>query len=270
MRLLHFSDIHFGKPPHGPAWMFDKRLLGTMTQFLRRRHRQDMAAVERLVALAEQLQPDCVICTGDLTAVSAPAEFDEAVRRLKPLRESVKGHFIYLPGNHDAYVRDGASQEALKRTLAELNGFESNDDTLPVERHVGNIRLLFVDGACPQLPWRSGGRLAEGAFERLRHCLEAERKKGERRVLVSHFPLYGPDGGRLGWRRGLEGDLELRSLCERGLADVLLCGHIHHPFRWEKNGFAQYCSGSVTLSRSAVLLDIADDLPSIEGRFLEL
>ena len=270
MRLLHFSDIHFGLPPHGFAWMFDKRLLGTMTQFLRRRHRQDMAAVERLAAAVESARPDWVVCTGDLTAVSAPCEFDEAIRRLKPLREAVEGRFVYLPGNHDAYVRDDASREALMRTMKELNGFDTADEALPVERLVGNVRLLFMDGACPMRPWRSAGRLAEGALERVRRCLEAPRNEGERRVLVSHFPLYGPNGGRLGWRRGLEGDMELRALCERGFADVLLCGHIHHPFRWEQNGFTQYCAGSVTLSRSAVLLETVDDSPSIDGRFLEL
>ncbi len=270
MRLLHFSDIHIGLPPKGMGWLFDKRVLGTMTQFLRRRHRQDMAAIERLASVVGSARPDWIVCTGDLTAVSAPREFEEAVRRLTPLREAVGGRFIYLPGNHDAYVRNGASREALKRTLAALNGFESSDESLPLERLIGNVRLLFMDGACPMPPWRSAGRLPAGRLAELQRLLERPREPGELRLLVSHFPLYESDGRRHGWRRGLDGDVVLRGLVERGHADAMLCGHIHHPFRWERDGFVQYCAGSVTLSRSAVLLELAEDSHSINGEFIDI
>ena len=270
MKLLHFSDIHAGCFPKGCSWLFDKRLLGTMSHFLRRRVRQHFEVMESLMSVVQENRPDWIICTGDLTAVSAPQEFDDAIRLLMPLREAVNGRFIYLPGNHDAYIDNANAAKALSRAKTALNGMSAAECHLALERRIGNVRLFFVDGACPMPPWRSAGHLTDELLEMLKKLLEEKRKPAEIRLMVSHFPIYDQDGGRFSWRRRLDGDLLLRDFAEKGLVDGMLCGHIHFPYKYEIGRFKQICAGAATLSRSAVLIKTAENTRSISAHFLKL
>ena len=265
VRILHLSDMHLGNWPAGFGWLLDKRVLGVFTQHVRRRSRQDYGTVERLLPLVEKVHPDVVVCTGDLGSIAEPSEFERALAVLKPLAERYGERFMYVPGNHDAYVGHQRNRTALEQTCLELNGF--GRDAFPCERVFGGVRFILIDGAAPMPPWKSGGQLADDAKQRLEAMLQCRREEGERRVIVCHFPMADYDGGRIDWRRRFSAESELRQWAEEGRFDVLLCGHIHRPFVWRENGWTQVCAGSMTIAQQVAVIDINE---TIECNFMKI
>ena len=265
MKILHLSDMHLGNWPSGFGWLLDKRVLGVFTQHVRRRSHQDFDCVERLLPLVERIKPDVVVCTGDLGSIAEPSEFERALTVLKPLAERYGERFMYVPGNHDAYVGHRRNRSALEGICLELNGFRR--DAFPAERMFGNVRFIMVDAAAPMPPWKSAGRLTDDAKQRLEAMLQRQREEGERRVVVCHFPMANYDGGSLGWRRRISAERELRQWAEEGLFDVLLCGHLHKPFVRKGNGWTQVCSGAMTITRRVAVIDVAEN---IDYKFIEI
>ena len=272
MRILHFSDLHCGTPPRGLAWLTDKRLLGTLTQRLRRQPHQDWSTIDRLLLLADRLQPDLAVCTGDLCAVSSPDEFTRALHLLEPLRQRLPKRLVYLPGNHDAYVNRTEITDARLHAVRLLNGLSPTAGNLPLQRTLGPLRLLLLDAARPMPPWRSGGVASLPQHAAILRQLIRPRRPGERRALVSHFPLFRPDGSPLGWRRGITHDRLFRDLAHDGLLDLILCGHIHTPFLHRCGPCTQVCPGSITLHHHCAVITIPDDDPTapIQTQLLDL
>ena len=258
VRILHLSDMHLGNWPAGFGWLLDKRVLGVFTQHVRRRSRQDYGTIERLLPLVEKVHPDVVVCTGDLGSIAEPSEFERALAVLKPLAGRYGERFMYVPGNHDAYVGHQRNRTALERTCLELNGF--GRDAFPVERAFGDVRFILVDAAAPMPPWKSAGRLTDDAKQRLEAMLRRQREEGERRVVVCHFPMVDYYGGGLGWRRKINIENDLRKWAEDKLFDVLLCGHLHRPFVWRHGGWAQVCAGAMTITRHVAVVDINETI----------
>ena len=272
MRILHFSDLHCGTTPHGLAWLTDKRLLGTLTQRLRRQAHQDWSTLDRLLQLADRLQPDLAVCTGDLCAVSNPDEFNRALQLLEPLRQRLPGRLVYLPGNHDAYVNRPETTAARLHAVRRLNGLSHHAGHLPLKRTVGPLRLLLLDAARPMPPWRSGGVATLQQHAAILRQLIRPRRHGERRALISHFPLFRPDGAPLGWRRGITHDRLFRDLAQDGLLDLILCGHIHTPFLHRHGDCLQICPGSLTLHHHCAVIDVPDNhgTTAIQAQLIDL
>ena len=265
MKILHFSDMHLGNWPTGFGWLLDKRILGVFTQHVRRHAHQDFRSVERLLPLAERIKPDVVVCTGDLGSIAEPSEFERALKVLKPLAERYGERFMYVPGNHDAYVAHSRNKRALERICLELNGFGRKG--FPVERVIDNVRFIMVDAAAPMPPWKSAGRLTDNAKQRLKAMLQRQREDGECRMIVCHFPMVDYDGGSLGWRRKINIENDLRKWAEDGLFDVLLCGHLHKPFVRRGNGWTQVCAGALTIVKRVAVVDVGE---KIECEFIKV
>ncbi len=234
--------------------LFDKRVFGCLNHLLRRRRRFRPSRLERAAARISSLAPDWVICTGDLTTTGTPAEFAAACRALKPFRAAALRGFLYVPGNHDCYVRDAACQEALAKTCLALNDGHGLADFPRVVEDRG-LRLFLLNEACPTAPWLSCGRIDETATEWLREQFAAPRAEKEGRVLVGHFPVRGPDGRELSSRRHLAGAGPVHEWSLAGAYDVALCGHIHHAFRRDAPGAMEVCAGSLTLEGRIDVLD---------------
>ena len=88
LRLLHTADWHLGRryPAFGPA-------------AARSLTRARFDAVERLLALAERLAVDAVLCAGDL--FDDPAPDASTTEALAELLAGQRRPIILLPGNHD-------------------------------------------------------------------------------------------------------------------------------------------------------------------------
>lgn len=256
MRIVHFSDIHIGRLPDDAAALFDKRLLGFLNYFVRRRGSMNEELIRLAVPRVRSLKPDLVVCTGDLSCVGAPVEFEAARAILKPLSNCRAYEFFAVPGNHDAYVRSPRCRTACRDTFTALNGERLALSSLPQEVRRGQLRLLFVNEALPRAPWASTGEMSLLTRQWLEARTTAEREPAERRILVGHFPARDAAGKPLVRRRRLRGDDLVADLLRSGRIDMALCGHIHTPFRRdEPSGAMEVCAGSLPVAGKLNVVD---------------
>ncbi len=266
MRIIHFSDIHAARWIQDPRGFFDKRLLGAFNYLLRRSHSHHWHYVDAAVRKIRELSPDIVICTGDLTTLSQPIEFEMARLALKPLVEDESFDLLYVPGNHDDYVRDAASKAALLETFQFMNRGRYELSNLPqsVEYPKDNIRFLMLNQAVPAALHMSNGMIDNRTYEWLANELSTgSASPTTRTVMVAHFPIFDRAGKELSVRRGCKNNKSLRDAFLNGLVHVSLCGHIHDHFaRWEKNGSVEFCAGSLTHTGIFNMIE----LDSIDGK----
>jgi len=85
VRIVHLSDLHFTKKKKAAVWQEVARFIN------------------------QEVHPDAILVTGDVTDNATLEEFDEAVRNLDMLRvnkpEVGKPAYRIVPGNHDRYTR---------------------------------------------------------------------------------------------------------------------------------------------------------------------
>jgi predicted phosphodiesterase len=256
MRIVHFSDIHAGLFPRRVSALTDKRLLGALNYLLRRRRDCHPERIERFTARVAALRPDWVVCSGDLSSIGSPEEFALAQAWLQPLRDLVGERFIYVPGNHDAYVRDAVSRQALAASFRELNSQRWQLHDLPLAISCDHAQLILIPGARPVGLLRSSGQLASDECARLTTILAKPRPPELLRVGISHFPPCRADGRPLASRRALQGADALLAHLQAGRLDVLLSGHIHRAYGHQlPTGALVLCAGSLTLTGSFLVLD---------------
>lgn len=260
MRIVHFSDVHIGRLPRGFSCLFDKRILGLTNYFLHRRLGFDAALLQPALSLIRALNPDWVVCTGDVTSVGSPEEFAAAKTALAPLTAGDLGQrFIFVPGNHDVYVRDRACRAAFEDGFARWNANRWTLAELPQRLQASRLSLWVIDECCCTNWLLSSGRVSEAAAERLDEWLAAPRESGERRMLIGHFPLRNSAGRPLGRRRCLVGAERLAAALREGRLDVALCGHEHRPFvRREPSGAMEICAGALLMTGKLNVLDYSD------------
>ena len=115
-KLAHLSDPHLNPLPRVRARdLMGKRATGFANWLRSRRLVHDMLVLDRIVADVAVHDPDHVACTGDVTHIGLPQEFQAAMRfmtRLGPVEAA-----SFVPGNHDAYV--SSSLAALDRSMAQ-------------------------------------------------------------------------------------------------------------------------------------------------------
>lgn len=284
MKILHFSDIHAGLFPNGVTWLFDKRALGTATQHIRRKHKQDFSTLTRLADHITNIRPDLIVYTGDLTATAQPGEFKLALQLLKPSVANSHVPVIAIPGNHDAYVNRQDALQARQDAIASLNTFDCpkdmqdasrNLDTLPCNAPLrrivhGSIAFHILDAAHPMPPWMSGGKTSQTQIDALEQQLKQTKSNDRLNILVSHFPIFMKNGNRLNWRRRIDCDQRLRALADDKLVDMLLCGHIHTPFTFAHEQFTQVCPGSITLHHHFAVIDINEKTQHVQTSLLDV
>jgi len=253
-RIVHFSDLHAGEFPFSHSGWLDKRLLGRANFLLFRRRQVRLPRITQAAELFASLQPDLVLCTGDLTCVSDPGEFARAEQMLAPLLEWAGDKFFYVPGNHDAYVRNEQCRRALAETFYRLNGKRFELPELPQAVPLDGVEMLLLNSAEPRSWLSSGGSFAPAAQQRLEELL-AQPCRGVR-LLVNHFPVQTADGGELPWRRRMDGAGILRQWQAAGRFAALFCGHIHRPFLADTAVGLQICAGSLSIHGSYSVSDI--------------
>jgi 3',5'-cyclic AMP phosphodiesterase CpdA len=256
MRIVHLSDLHVARFPRSAHALLDKRLLGTANYLVRRAHLFHPEYWPRALDWIARLRPELILCTGDVTCVGSPEEHEAAVAMLEPLRAQFSRRFLFVPGNHDAYVGAGDCRAALERTFRHLNGERWGLADLPLEWRVGGLSLLLLDAARPMPCLLSSGVLSADALAWLDERVSRPREEGECRVLICHFPLLAEDGRPLPRRRRMEGADAVLEHLQQGRFDVVLSGHVHKPFaRWRQDGRGEVCAGSLTLNGCFNVLD---------------
>ncbi|MHB1136838.1 MAG: metallophosphoesterase family protein [Coriobacteriia bacterium] len=183
--IAQISDLHCGSQYHIPS-------LAT-----------------RVVDEINELRPDALIVTGDLTDMGFRQEFKVAHRLISRMEVE---HVMVLPGNHDA------------RNVGDLH-FEELFGSRSTELRFGGVRIIGLDSSEPDL---DSGRVGRGRY---RWIEERFSEPDEFKIVAIHHHLLPVPG--TGRERNIvydAGDL-LRVLSVNG-CDVVLCGHKHVPHVW--------------------------------------
>ena len=254
MKIVHFSDPHAGGSAEDWLAYFDKRWVGVFNYRFRRRFRHDLKLLEKAVAYILQERPDVAVCTGDLTSTGQPGEFQRTLEILEPLRKS-DIPLIYLPGNHDCYVKRPKCVNAMKDAVRLLNGDDYCFDNLPKVRSIDGIDFLMLNTSRPSNLLCSWGFISS---EDDRWIAEVCRQEKVRpRILVTHYPMF-EDHPVLRMRHRLFGQKNVLKLMAQKSIDLALCGHVHKPYcRVDESGRGENCAGSVT--RNGVISQIEYD-----------
>jgi len=162
-----------------------------------------------VVAEVNELAPDIVAVTGDLTDTGFADEYLEARALLDGLEcERV----LVVPGNHDS------------RNVGEVH-FASLFGPRDPEVRVGGVHMLGIDSSEPDL---DSGRVGRDGYRRIE---ERFAEPSEFKIVAIHHHLLPVPG--TGRERNIvadAGDL-LRTLTSNGV-DLVLCGHKHVPNVW--------------------------------------
>lgn len=190
--LLHLSDTHFGT--------------------------EQPDVVEALLALAEQLQPEVAVLSGDVTQRARRAQFDAARRFMQALQAPVK---LVIPGNHDLPLFN-----LWQRWRAPYRGFQRafGDDLAP---YYVSARYLVVCVNTTR-PWRhKQGEVSAEQIDAVAQRLRRARPQ-QLRVVVTHQPMAvirASDAKNL-----LRGHRAAALAWAAAGADLVLGGHIHLPY----------------------------------------
>ncbi len=212
-RLLHVSDLHFGRN--------DKT-----------------ESIEALARLIDEVRPELVLASGDLTHRGLRTQHDKVAAFLRGLGLPV----LSIPGNHDIpytfpkrFTQPWAEFERLWET------------TEPVYR---SPQIVAV-GLNSVRPWRhQSGRLREHQIERAAEAFR-DAPEGALRVVALHHHLLGAP-----WRSRkkpvAKRNVVLAGLVDAG-AELILAGHIHQSTIAERREFEISTAGG----ERAVVVSIA-------------
>jgi 3',5'-cyclic AMP phosphodiesterase CpdA len=258
VRLVHVSDVHVAAA--GARWrprdFFSKRLTGWINLRLLGRGTRFLLGDAILAALAADCcgsdPPDRLIFSGDATALGLDAEMERAARLLG-VRDSEAIAGLAVPGNHDYYTPADEASGSFERCFAPWQaGRRIDGATYPFAQQVGHLWLVGVNSCCGHLrPTDASGLVGRAQLDRLERLL-GELGAGPR-VLVTHYPVAGPDGRPEKPHHGLRDVADLVAVARCGGVGLWLHGHQHRPYRLVDRQAAPFpviCVGSTTDSRS--------------------
>jgi 3',5'-cyclic AMP phosphodiesterase CpdA len=246
-RLAHFSDIHFTVSPLAldPFLLRGKRLAGSLNYYLGR-GRRFAAVQERIKALLDDVDSqaaDHVLCTGDLTAVSAPAEF-AGCAQLFGHRLTQPHRFTVIPGNHDRYTPDAVERRLFEGTFGSLS-----PEPFPWrKRLMDGVTLVALDVTRPCALLDSSGLCGAAQLSALRQLLIDPALQGELVIVALHYGLLTRFGTRDRRSHGIRDDKSLLSLLAdpQVHVDLVLHGHMHQAYCALHAGRTMICAGSAT------------------------
>ncbi len=227
LRLAHVTDIHWQTPPSAADLLSPKRMLGTANLYLRgRRHHFTREVQSALVSHLQDLQPDLVVISGDLTAQALESEFALARRELAPVLDVVPT--LVVPGNHDVYAPDAVKSARMQKHFGPWMHHQG-----PLARlDLGHVTVLGLNPNAPRLV-TSHGVVPEVQLDALRDTLAEPDLKGRSVVLVTHYPVVDRRGALYdGWSHGLINAQALVDVLESAPCRpaMVLHGHVHHGY----------------------------------------
>ena len=182
--------------------------------------------LERAIAETNELEPDVVVISGDLTSHGFKPEYELAKQYIDTIKcESL----VVIPGNHDSrnvgYVH-------FEEMFGERNSVLRLDD----------ITIVAVDSTEPDL---DNGQIGRGRY---RWIAEQFAEPAELRIFVLHHHLLPVPG--TGRERNIVNDAgdALEALQHAGV-DLVLCGHKHVPYAWRLEDLFVVNAGTVSSSR---------------------
>ncbi|MEM7483045.1 MAG: metallophosphoesterase [Acidobacteriota bacterium] len=193
-RLLHISDIHFG-PKHRPE------------------------AAEGVLRLVEDVQPDALVVSGDLTQRAKPRQFQEA----RAFIDRVTVPVLTVPGNHDVPLYRGFFAE---RVFFPYRAYQRHfSEELEPVLELPGLTLIGVNTA---FNWTTKhGRITGRQLDRLEGQLRDLPEVGFRVVVIHHEMIPAP---RFGLQTVMAHAWELADVLSSRGVDMVLAGHLHQAF----------------------------------------
>ncbi|HWR15651.1 MAG TPA: metallophosphoesterase family protein [Terriglobales bacterium] len=188
--LVHLSDLHFGKA--------------------------DPVLLEPLLQSIEQIAPDVVVISGDLTQRARAHQFKEA----RAFLDRLKAPTVVIPGNHDIPLnvieRFAMPLTKYRRHIARDIEPTYQDDEVSIFS-INTARSLTTDR----------GSISTAQLNRAARFF-AQAKPGAVRIVVTHHPFDFPRAIREKYRvRRAQRAMEVLA---RHQADLFLAGHAHRCF----------------------------------------
>ena len=182
--------------------------------------------LERAISEINELQPDVVICSGDLTTFGFKEEYAEAKRYLDRLEcEAI----VVIPGNHDS------------RNVGYVHFEQLFGDRNSVV-HVNGVSIVAVDSTEPDL---DHGQIGRGRYAWIEEQFAAP---ADMKIFVLHHHLLPVPG--TGRERNVVYDAGDAIEClQRSGVDLVLCGHKHVPYAWRLEDLFIVNAGTVSTLR---------------------
>lgn len=230
LTFAHLSDPHLTSPAGASLRdLVGKRMFGYLSWHVRRRGKHRTEVLEALVHDLDQVRPDHILISGDLTHLGLRHEFEQAQRWLAGL--GPPSRLTLVPGNHDLYA--AAPWEHALGLWAPYVASDVGDGArpvagpegcFPVVRLRGPAAFIGLSSARPSPPFLAVGSVGPGQLRRLERMLAETRKRGLFRALLIHHPVMD---GAVRWRRRLTDADAVRAVLAREGAELVLHGHTH-------------------------------------------
>jgi 3',5'-cyclic AMP phosphodiesterase CpdA len=201
-RIVQLSDLHCGQ------------------QFFLPQH------LERAIAEVNELEPNVVVISGDLTSNGFKDEYALAREYLDRVDCEA---MVVIPGNHDS------------RNVGYVHFEELFGERNSVLR-VGGAVVVAVDSSEPDL---DNGQIGRGRYRWIEQEFAPE---ADLRVFVLHHHLLPVPG--TGRERNIVNDAGDTLEClQRAHVDLVLSGHKHVPYAWKLESLFVVNAGTVSSSR---------------------
>ena len=201
-RIVQLSDLHCGQ------------------QFFLPQH------LERAISETNELEPDVVVISGDLTSNGFK---DEYVLARDYLNRVECEAMVVIPGNHDS------------RNVGYVHFEDLFGDRNSVLR-VGSATIVAADSSEPDL---DNGQIGRGRYRWIEEQFAAD---ADLRVFVLHHHLLPVPG--TGRERNIVNDAgDTLETLQRAEVDLVLAGHKHVPYAWKLENLFVVNAGTVSSRR---------------------
>jgi Icc protein len=202
LTIAQISDIHCGGPDFVPNLL------------------------ERAIREINDLGPDIVICSGDLTTFGFKHEYALAKSYLDRIECDA---VVVIPGNHDS------------RNVGYVHFEDMFGDRNSVLR-LGGVAVVAVDSTEPDL---DNGQIGRGRY---RWIEEQFAEPADLRVFVLHHHLLPVPG--TGRERNVVYDAgDVIECLQRAGVDLVLSGHKHVPYAWRLENLFVVNAGTASSQR---------------------
>ncbi len=225
MRIALIGDIHAYSLNVRARRLLSRRILAQSNLWINRRFRFNHALLAPLMDQVRAVEPDLVLCSGDITTTSLEDEFTDVMNHFRPLAEQTP--VVVVPGNHDRYTFKSRRKRRMEEMLEGLMPHE-----FPHHRQLSpKWRLIALDSGIPNV-LTSRGALGEAQFAALSRSLH-DTPADQGVVLLCHYPAATPPGMPNSWAHNLREAAALRRMLTDCPQPILFMhGHVHQPWYW--------------------------------------
>ena len=202
--IVQISDIHVGEQYFVPSLL------------------------TRCVDEINELSPDIVIITGDLTANGFRREYDTMKNYISPIKCK---NLIVQPGNHDS------------RNVGYVHFEDIFGDRYSTFRK-DSLTIVAADSSEPDL---DNGQIGREYYKWIKNEFKKCDEGGFKIFAMHHHLIPVPNTGR---ERNIVNDAGdvLEILADSGV-DLVLCGHKHVPYIWRVEDLLMLTAGTVSCLR---------------------